>query len=93
LGKQLKELVEYLASALVDDPSCVKVSERGTPENLALSLTVRREDLGKVIGKKGRTAKAMRALLSSISMQQNRRVSLEILEPHLDAPPPAEISP
>lgn len=77
----MKELIHFLASSLVDDPTSVKVEERGTPEDLMLSLSVRREDLGKVIGKKGRTAKAMRTLLSAAGQRQKKRIALEIIEP------------
>jgi uncharacterized protein len=77
----LKQLVEYLAKALVDNPAPVEVYEAGTPEDAVYRLKVGRDDLGKVIGKKGRTAKALRTLLAAIGSKQNLRVSLEILEP------------
>ncbi len=85
----MKELIHFLASSLVDDPTSVKVEERGAPEDLVLSLSVRREDLGKVIGKKGRTAKAMRTLLAAAGQRQKKRIALEIIEPPVptnDAP-------
>lgn len=81
----MKELIHFLASSLVDDPTSVKVEERGTPEDLVLSLSVKREDLGKVIGKKGRTAKAMRTLLSAAGQRQKKRIALEIIEPPIVA--------
>jgi predicted RNA-binding protein YlqC (UPF0109 family) len=77
----VKELVQFLASSLVDDPSSVQVYEKGSPEDVTYCLSVKREDLGKVIGKKGRTAKAMRALLAAAGARQKKRVSLEIIEP------------
>ena len=77
----MKELIYFLASSLVDDPSSVKVEEKNAPDCIVLSLSVKREDLGKVIGKKGRTAKAMRTLLSAAGQRQNKRYTLEILEP------------
>lgn len=77
----MKQLVEYLAKALVDNPAPVEVYEAGTPEDAVYRLKVGRDDLGKVIGKKGRTAKALRTLLAAIGGKQNLRVSLEILEP------------
>jgi predicted RNA-binding protein YlqC (UPF0109 family) len=77
----VKELALFLASSLVDDASAVRVAEKGGSDNLVLSLTVKREDLGKVIGKKGRTAKAMRSILAVAGARQKKRVSLEILEP------------
>lgn len=77
----MKGLVEYLAKALVDNPAPVEVFEAGTPEDAIFRLKVAREDLGKVIGKKGRTAKAFRTLLAAAGAKQNARVTLEILEP------------
>lgn len=78
----MKELVAYLARSLVDEPSAVVVEEKGTPEDLLLCLHVGQNDLGKVIGKKGRTAKAMRTFLNAVAMRQKARISLEIMEPH-----------
>jgi predicted RNA-binding protein YlqC (UPF0109 family) len=77
----VKELVDYLARALVDDPAPVEVLEEGPPEDVLYRVKVGRDDLGKVIGKKGRTAKALRALLTAVGAKQSRRVSLEIVEP------------
>ena len=77
----MKQLVEYLAKALVDHPAPVEVFEAGTPEDAIYRLKVGRDDLGKVIGKKGRTAKALRTLLAAAGQKQNMRVTLEILEP------------
>jgi predicted RNA-binding protein YlqC (UPF0109 family) len=77
----MKGLVEYLAKALVDNPAPVEVFEAGTPDEAIFRLKVAREDLGKVIGKKGRTAKAFRTLLAAAGAKQNTRVTLEILEP------------
>jgi uncharacterized protein len=89
----MKGLVEYLAKALVDNPAPVEVFEAGSPEDAIFRLKVAREDLGKVIGKKGRTAKAFRTLLAAAGAKQNARVTLEILEPEGTvpaAPPSAE---
>lgn len=77
----MKQLVEYLARALVDDPTPVEVYESGTPDDMVFRLKVGRDDLGKVIGKKGRTAKALRTLLAAAAAKQNARVTLEIIEP------------
>jgi len=77
----VKELVEYLATALVDDPTSVVVGESGSPEDRIFRLTVGGDDLGKVIGKKGRTAKALRTLLAAAGAKQNTRITLEIVEP------------
>jgi len=74
-----KELVEYMAKALVDNPSAVKVAEEG--ENpVTLQLSVDSNDVGKVIGKQGRIAKAMRTLLSACATKNNKHVMLEILD-------------
>lgn len=80
----MKDLVEYLARALVDDPTPVEVYESGTPDDMTFRLKVGRDDLGKVIGKKGRTAKALRTLLAAAAAKQNARVTLEIIEPDRD---------
>ncbi len=77
----MKQLVEYLAKALVDNPGPVEVFEAGSPDDAIFRLKVGRDDLGKVIGKKGRTAKALRTLLAAAGAKQNLRVTLEILEP------------
>lgn len=77
----MKDLIQYLASSLVDDPASVSVAEKDTPDATVYCLSVKREDLGKVIGKKGRTAKAMRTLLSAAGQGQKKRLLLEILEP------------
>jgi hypothetical protein len=76
----LKELVEYLAKALVDSPDDVEVSEIAGEQTVVLELRVAKEDLGKVIGKQGRTVKAMRAILSAASSKLRKRADLEILE-------------
>lgn len=83
----MKELVEFLASSLVDDPTAVQIQEKVTPDGIAFGLTVKREDLGKVIGKKGRTAKAMRSILTVAGARQKKRISLEILEPPAEETP------
>lgn len=76
----LKELVEYLAKALVDNPDEVEVAEISGEQTVVLELRVAKEDLGKVIGKQGRTVKAMRAILSAASSKLRKRADLEILE-------------
>lgn len=82
----MKALVEYLAQSLVDDPASVHVEEKATDEVTTLALSVKKEDLGKVIGKKGRTVKAMRILLEAFGKPQNKRFALEIVEPKEEAP-------
>ncbi len=85
----MRGLVEVVAKALVDNPAPVDVVQSGTETEQIYRLKVARDDLGKVIGKKGRTAKAFRTLLSAAGAKQNARVSLEILEPEGGAPPAA----
>ncbi len=76
----LRALVEYLARGLVDNPEEVSVEEVDEPDALVFELKVAEQDLGKVIGKQGRTAKALRTVLSAASSKMRRRVVLEILE-------------
>ena len=76
----LKELVEFVARALVDQPDDVEVSEIAGEQTIVLELRVAKEDLGKVIGKQGRTVKAMRAILNAASSKLRKRADLEILE-------------
>jgi predicted RNA-binding protein YlqC (UPF0109 family) len=76
----LRDLVDYLARGLVDHPEQVEVEEIEEPDALVFELKVAEEDLGKVIGKQGRTAKALRTILSAASAKSGRRVILEILE-------------
>ena len=76
----MKELVEYIAKALVDSPEDVSVSEVEGEVTSVIELKVAKSDLGKVIGKQGRTARAMRVILSAASTKLNKRSVLEILE-------------
>jgi predicted RNA-binding protein YlqC (UPF0109 family) len=76
----MKELVEYIAKALVDNPDEVSVSEVEGEMTSVLELKVAKSDLGKVIGKQGRTARAMRTILSAASTKIKKRTVLEILE-------------
>ncbi len=76
----MKELILYIAKSLVDYPEEVQVSEIEGEQTTVLELKVAREDLGKVIGKQGRTARAMRTLLSAASTRCRKRAVLEILE-------------
>ncbi len=79
-GAVLKELIEYIAKALVDHPDQVKVSEIEGEKTSVIELNVSKEDLGKVIGKQGRTARAMRTILSAASTKVKKRAVLEIIE-------------
>jgi predicted RNA-binding protein YlqC (UPF0109 family) len=76
----MKELVEYIAKALVDNPDEVQVSEVVGEQTSVLELKVAKEDLGKVIGKQGRSARAMRTILSAASTKLRKRTVLEIIE-------------
>jgi len=76
----MKELIKYMAQALVDNPDMVVVSEVIGEQTSVLELRVAKEDLGKVIGKQGRTAKAMRTILSAASTKIRKRSVLEIIE-------------
>lgn len=74
------ELVEYIAKSLVDDPNSVKVTSQRTDDELNIYLTVTDKDMGKVIGKQGRIAKAIRSILKATSLKENIKVNLEIEE-------------
>ncbi len=76
----MKELIEHIAKSLVDDPDQVRVSEIEGERTSVIELSVAKEDLGKVIGKQGRTAKALRTILTAASTKLKKRSVLEILE-------------
>jgi len=76
----MKELIKRIAQALVDDQDQVVVQEITTQQTLVLELQVAKEDIGKVIGKKGKTAQAMRTILSCASAKTQKRAILEIVE-------------
>ncbi len=76
----MKELVEVIAKALVDSPDQVAVTEIAGEQTIVLELKVAQSDLGKVIGKQGRTARAIRTLLGAAGMKIRKRFVLEILE-------------
>jgi hypothetical protein len=76
----MKDLIKYIAQALVDNPEQVSVEEVEGNQTSVLELKVAKEDLGKVIGKQGRTARAMRTILSAASAKVKKRTVLEILE-------------
>ncbi len=78
---QMKELIVYIAQALVDNPDDVVVTEVEGAQTSVIELRVAKEDLGKVIGKQGRTARAMRTILSAASTKLRKRSVLEIIEP------------
>jgi len=76
----MKDLIKYIAQALVDNPDKVEVSEVQGEQTSVIELRVSKEDLGKVIGKQGKTAKAMRTILSAASAKVHKRTVLEIIE-------------
>ena len=76
----LRDMIEYIAKSLVGSPDEVKVTEIEGEQTAVLELKVAKEDLGKVIGKQGRTARAMRTLLGAASSKARKRSVLEILE-------------
>jgi len=76
----MKDLIKYIAQALVDNPDRVEVSEVQGEQTSVIELRVAKEDLGKVIGKQGKTAKAMRTILSAASAKVHKRTVLEIIE-------------
>lgn len=76
----MKELIEYIATSLVDQPEAVQVTFVEGEQSSVVELRVAKEDLGKVIGKQGRTAKALRTILAAASAKADKRVVLEIIE-------------
>ena len=76
----MKELITFIAKALVDNPDQVEVAEVEGQSTSVLELKVAKEDLGKIIGKQGRTARAVRTILSAASTKINKRAVLEIIE-------------
>lgn len=76
----MKELVEYLARQLVSDPDAVEVIETQGDTASVLELKVAKDDLGRIIGKQGRTAKSIRTILNAAASRTNRKVVLEIVE-------------
>ena len=75
----MKELVEYIAKSLVDDPAAVEVTEIPRSSLVILELRVAPDDMGRIIGKSGRVANAIRALLRVVAAKEGKRVSLEIM--------------
>jgi hypothetical protein len=75
----MKDLVDYIAKALADNPTQVQVSEIEGENSLILELRVAPEDMGRIIGRDGRTANAMRTLVRVLAAKQGKRVTLEIV--------------
>jgi len=75
----MKELVEFIAKSLVDNPDAVTVNEIIGEQSIILELKVAQEDMGKIIGKQGRIAKAIRTVIKAVAVKQNKRVIVEIV--------------
>jgi predicted RNA-binding protein YlqC (UPF0109 family) len=76
----MEELVSFIAKSLVDEPDAVSLKSSEEDDCVTVELTVAADDLGKVIGKQGRTARAMRSVLSAAAAKQGKRSRLEIVE-------------
>ncbi|MDP3386261.1 MAG: KH domain-containing protein [Eubacteriales bacterium] len=76
----MRELVEYIAKSLVDNPDAVSVNEVEGSQSLVIELKVAPEDMGKIIGKQGRIAKALRTLVKAAATKDNKRVIIEIIQ-------------
>jgi len=77
----MKELAEYIARSLVDSPEDVEVREHVSGRRVDLELSVAKDDMGRVIGKRGRVANAIRALLRVAAEREGKQVSLDVMEP------------
>jgi len=77
----VKELIEYIAQSLVDDPSQVEVKQERNSNKVYLELRVAKEDMGRVIGKSGRVANAMRVLLRVAAAREGKQATMDIVEP------------
>ncbi|MBI9045367.1 MAG: KH domain-containing protein [Anaerolineaceae bacterium] len=77
----MKELVEYVAQSLVDDPMKVRVRKEKAGRKVRLELSVAKEDMGRVIGKGGRVANSIRALLKVAAAREGKQVYLDVIEP------------
>ena len=76
----MKDLVQYLAKSLVTNPDAVEIKETTNDDTSVFEIKVAKEDLGRIIGKQGRTAKSIRTILNAAASRTNRRVVLEIVE-------------
>ena len=76
----MKELLTYIARSLVDDPDAVSVTQSETPVETVLELRVAPGDMGKVIGRQGRIAKEIRALMRSVAQRQGKKISVDIID-------------
>ena len=76
----MKEFIEYIARQLVDQPDSVVIEEESKDDKIILKLKVAQPDIGKIIGKKGRTAFAMRTLVAAVGKKAGKKVLLEVLD-------------
>jgi predicted RNA-binding protein YlqC (UPF0109 family) len=77
----VRELIEYIAQSIVDDPTQVRVTQSRRGSSVSIRLSVAKEDMGRVIGRNGRVANAMRTLLRVSAAQENKRATLDVEEP------------
>ncbi len=77
--RSMKTLVEYIVKALVDDPDQIMIAERTGRNTTIIELSVAKEDIGKVIGKEGRTINAIRTIVNAAGASQKKRVVLEVM--------------
>lgn len=87
----MKEFVEYIVKNLVDNPDKVQINEIGGTHTLIIELRVDKADIGKIIGKRGKTINAVRTLLMSVASRNGMRVNLEILEEGAESAEKAEV--
>ena len=76
----MKEFIEYIARQLVDQPDLVVIEEESKDDKIILKLKVAQPDIGKIIGKKGRTAFALRTLVAAVGKKAGKKVSIEVLD-------------
>jgi hypothetical protein len=76
----VKELLEFLARSLVDNPDEVRVEQTDTPDGVLLRLSVAKDDVGKVIGKQGRIARAIRTVVKASAVRDGRQATVEIVD-------------
>jgi len=77
----VKDLIEFIATSLVDDPTQVRVYQSGRGHSVTLRLQVAKEDMGRVIGRNGRVANAMRTLLNVAAAREGKQASLDVVDP------------
>ncbi|MGV8146327.1 MAG: KH domain-containing protein [Alkaliphilus sp.] len=76
----MKELVQVIVEALVDQPEKIEITETESKQSIIIEIRVAQEDMGKVIGKQGKIAKAMRTVVKSAAMRDNKKVIIEIVD-------------